>query len=685
MACAILPNRTTADPHPSMQYYQNEGNAQMAKKIYAYGMDGFITPMMKFFAQEGSLPNFSRLLREGAVNQTHPSFPVWTPTNWATLSTGAHTGTHSVSTWQTVVGPNQLVNSFHGRANNAERIWNALERAGLKGVALHYPAAHPSGVESGYVIDGFGSPGHNATDFEIAAAQAYTTNSAEASDVAMAHDGSATSGSNSVTGIPPLQPAEGWRNLPASTLPPLASEFTVTARLGGDANTFHLLVVASGHDGYDRLLICRGQDGGKSIAAAGRGEWSGWAIEDFQIEGRSQQASVRFKVMALTPDGGYLKLYRSQITYTNGFTYGDDALCAELLERFGPYQEHASMTPYTAGMVDYDTALEECEYQGLWFADVANYMLHEKGCAYFTCHWHLYDYLNHIHLADVDPECPGFNPATEEKYLDYFRRAYQVGDRVLGRMYEAADRANTAGTETYVGILADHGAYADIRIANIHQFLYDEGFLVLKNGPAAIAEDQIPARGEVDWEKTTAYFTKRGFDITINAEPGPQFDEIERKLLTALRTWVDEETGRTPVAIALPKRDGYLLGQWGDQCGDVIFAWDHGYVSGYYSQWKAIVGGGSVGAPEVYGAHHGGFLPIDNDFSSTFGSFLLAGPGVKWGYERPTDRLGFIHAVDVVPTFCHLLGIDPPAQSQGAVARDLFEGHEMVKEREEWL
>lgn len=656
----------------------------MVKKIYAYGMDGFITPMMKYFANEGSLPNFSRLLREGAVNQTLPSFPVWTPTNWATLSTGAHTGTHSVSTWQTLVGANQLIDSFHGRANNAERIWNALERAGLKGVAVHYPAAYPSGVEKGYVIDGFGSPGHNSTDFEIAAAQAYTTATNEAGDLAMAHDGSATSTSNSVVAIPALKPAEGWRNLPVSDLPPLASQFTVTARLGGDANPFHLLVMGSRANGYDRLLICRSQNGEDQIAAAGQGEWSDWAIEDFRIAGQSQRAAVRFKVMELSRDGGYLKLYRSQITYTDGFTYGDNALCAELIERFGPYQEHASTMPYTAGMVDFDTALEECEYQGLWFADVANYMLHEKDCAYFTCHWHLYDYLNHIHLADVDPECPGFNPETYEKYLNYFRRAYEVGDRVLGRMYEAVDRANGAGGEVYVGILADHGAYADIRIANIRQFLYDKGFLVLKNGPAAIAKDQdrIP-RDEVDWEKTTAFILRRGFDITINAQPGPRFDEIERKLLTALRTWVDEETGRTPVAIALPKRDAYLLGQWGDQCGDVVFVWDHGYVNGYYSQWQGIVGGGTVGAPEVYGAHHGGFLPTDNGFSSTFGSFLLAGPGVKEGYERPTDRLGYIHAVDVVPTFCHLLGIDPPAQSQGAVARDLFGGNEMVRERPE--
>ena len=30
----------------------------MSKKIYAYGMDGFIVPMMKKFIAEGCLPNF---------------------------------------------------------------------------------------------------------------------------------------------------------------------------------------------------------------------------------------------------------------------------------------------------------------------------------------------------------------------------------------------------------------------------------------------------------------------------------------------------------------------------------------------------------------------------------------------------------------------------------------------------
>ena len=430
------------------------------------------------------------------------------------------------------------------------------------------------------------------------------------------------------------------------------------------------------NSGYDTLRVCRSQNGNDHIAEASTGAWSNWAIEPFCIESREQRASVRFKLLELEPNGSHLKLYRSQITYSDGFTYPDD-LADELIQRFGPYQEHASMTPYTSGMTDFDTALEECEYQGLWFADVANYMLHEKDASFFICHWHLYDYINHIHLDGVDPVCPAYDPDKADDIMHLFRKAYIVGDKILKRMWDAADDT------TYVGVLSDHGASPDVRIANIRKFLHDSGFTVLKEDASDGVERDEVLESEIDFEKTRAYLKDdKGFDIWINAEPGPKFDKIERDLLLALRTWVDEEIGRNVIAIALPRRDAYILGQWGDQCGDVIFAWDHGFVSGYYGQWQGIVGGGCVGAPEVFGAHHGGFIPTRSDISSSFGSFFLSGPGIKKGYERPTDKLGYIHAADVVPTLCHIFRIAPPDQSQGAIAYDILEGHEMVRERQ---
>ena len=195
-------------------------------------------------------------------------------------------------------------------------------------------------------------------------------------------------------------------NLPQSKSPPLATAIGIEAAKGGDVTELQVLVTDTGGNGYDRVTVCRDRDGSAPLAAAAAGCWSGWAIDDFAFGGGRQRASVRFKPVALSADGTHLQLYRSQVTFADGFTVPGE-LAAELVDRFGPYQEHASTLPYTHGMADFDTAMEECEYQGLWFADVANYMLREKDCSFFICHWHLFDYLNHIHLNDVDPACPG--------------------------------------------------------------------------------------------------------------------------------------------------------------------------------------------------------------------------------------------------------------------------------------
>ncbi|MAT76722.1 hypothetical protein CMK14_16450, partial [Candidatus Poribacteria bacterium] len=72
-------------------------------------------------------------------------------------------------------------------------------------------------------------------------------------------------------------------------------------------------------------------------------------------------------------------------------------------------------------------------------------------------------------------------------------------------------------------------------------------------------------------------------------------------------------------------------------------------------------------------------LPI-NGFSSTFGSFFPGKAGAKTRLRTTSGPAGLYSGGGVVPTLC-ILDIDPPAQSQRAVARDLFQGHRMIRER----
>ena len=103
-------------------------------------------PMYERFAAEGLLPNLKKLADAGIVGEAYPSMPVWTPTNWTTLATGAHTGTHSVSRWflnlPTPRHEEQTLSAFIRPAAAAENVFEAAAKAALKSVAIHYPRHH---------------------------------------------------------------------------------------------------------------------------------------------------------------------------------------------------------------------------------------------------------------------------------------------------------------------------------------------------------------------------------------------------------------------------------------------------------------------------------------------------------------------------------------------------------------
>ena len=63
------------------------------------------------------------------------------------------------------------------------------------------------------------------------------------------------------------------------------------------------------------------------------------------------------------------------------------------------------------------------------------------------------------------------------------------------------------------------------------------------------------------------------------------------------------------------------------------------------------------------------------------GFLLVNGVGIKQGYERPVQELGYIHMTSIVPLICHLLEIEPPAQCQGSLPRDILKDKAATAER----
>ena len=621
----------------------------MAKRVYVIGLDSMMYNMYTRFADEGLMPNLKRLADDGGLTESYSSLPAWTPTNWATLATGAHTGTHTVSRWFLNMpeprNAERTLSAFVGPAVAAETVFEAADKAGLKSVAIHYPAASPARAGLAHTVDGFGHPGYGTSPFEVTPSLGYTN----------------------LKGLPSsysieLTDAAGWRELPTSHLP--AQEFPIpmiTKRDGQDVNLMGMVTDSQGA-GYDTVVVCSDRDGRTEVARSRTGEWSQWVRQPFVIEGKRQEGTFRLKTVELAPDGSRLCLYRSQVMLDEGFTEPSE-LGAELSQRFGPYLEHASVLPYVWGIADLQTCLEEVDYQCQWIAKVGRYLLGERDYSLLYTHIHLFDYINHHFLPMVDPACPGYDESKAEEGWAAYREAYRTADRLFSTL------TKDAPDDTAILVVSDHAAIPQVRATDIFRLLQDNGYLILKDSSKTF--DPNEDYDNVDLERSKVFVTPvRSYEIFINAPEGSdEYGDIQRSVLTLLKTWVDGDTGRCPVAIALPKHHAPLLGFWGEQSGDIVFVMEDGYVSGY-SSGRPDGDDPYVWSPTRFGAHHGPYLPTARTRTSSNMAFFLGwGPGLKKGYRRPVDRLGYMHQTSVVPIVCHLLGIDPPGPVPGQRAQ----------------
>ena len=101
------------------------------------------------------------------------------------------------------------------------------------------------------------------------------------------------------------------------------------------------------------------------------------------------------------------------------------------------------------------------------------------------------------------------------------------------------------------------------------------------------------------------------------------------------------------MALALHNKDAVLLGMGGEYAADIIMT-----------------------VHESFNVDHGESLSTSQGHNDTSVSpiFVAAGPGIKQNYKIK----GFIREVDVAPTAAVLLGVDIPADCEGAPAYQIF-------------
>ena len=668
--------------------------AARPRRLLQIGMDGMNLPLLQRFVAEGALPAFAALMARGSTNRLLPAIPAWTPTNWATMATGAPAGTHRLGGWS-VRHPTDpwdapRTDAWSRDAIGAEAIWDVFDALGRRSLVSFYPSGSWPGagpgsrppLRHGVVV----AAGLHDSPCELArpaqyllslGAPATASGSATGAGPALRERGTGLA----EEGLPPgsaragLVPAAaaGWTGAPPSAL---LAEVPVPLVRGGAAR-LHAVVDRAPDGAFTRLRLYarRADAGGAPLADLPVGapgapgapdEWSPFARHTWGEPGApgTAEGTVRFRVMASDPAAGTLRFCRSQVYATDGIAVPNEH-SGPLLEACGPFFDM-----FTVGPED-DTGLriflDDIRYQGEWLHRVAQHVQRTAGWDLHWCHWHLFDHINHPTVNGADPDGPDYDPRRAAWLMEAQRQTYIAGDRVLARFLELAD------AETLVCVISDHALSPTHRCGDVLGRLAACGLVVYRD-----AAPEAPGHGgarEIDLTRSRVYMqADRGAELYVNLEgrepfgivPPAEYERVQAAVVDALLGWRDDETGERVVALALPIQDGQLIGFWGDVCGDVVFVMSRGYG------WGAPIGGGTAGRGR--GAYHSSQIPTaETAHFTNLATWIVAGPGVRAGYERDWRRTGLMRQVDVAPTLCALMGVRPPAQSVGAVCHDLFE------------
>jgi predicted AlkP superfamily phosphohydrolase/phosphomutase len=183
---------------------------------------------------------------------------------------------------------------------------------------------------------------------------------------------------------------------------------------------------------------------------------------------------------------------------------------------------------------------------------------------------------------------------------------YRELDAIVGQVMQAAD------DQTLLIVLSDHGMNSFRRGLNLNTWLFENGFLALKNGGQP-GEEQDDFFRNVDWSRTRAYALGLG-GIFVNlkgretngiVEPA-EAPDLKRQLASGLTGLADAQRGQVAVR-SVADRTQLYRGAYAAEAPDLLV----NFAAGYRVSWGTPLGGVPAGLFEDNTRKWGGDHVVD--------------------------------------------------------------------------
>lgn len=127
-------------------------------RVIWLGLDGLDWTLLDRLAAEGKMPNWKRLVREGASGRLMSFLPMLSPLLWATACTGVGPEVHRVLDFQEVDPQTGQKVPISGRSRAVPAVWNLASAAGRRVGVVGWWATHPAEEVAGFFVSDRASP-----------------------------------------------------------------------------------------------------------------------------------------------------------------------------------------------------------------------------------------------------------------------------------------------------------------------------------------------------------------------------------------------------------------------------------------------------------------------------------------------------------------------------------------------